>query len=205
MIFLYYIIISEEQFRMTMINQRYETVKLLGEGGFGSVYSVKDTFEHDKLLALKKIKTGIISKKAVNVFKLEFKFLTSLIHPNLVKVHDFDIDKDTDELFFTMEHIKGKSLKPKAKAKPASTSDGYMQPWIQTPTYPHPPTHPKPPGHMLMYLCWHPVPGSGSRWAGRGYTGSLMMTCSRWACPLIISTPGTWVSMAMEAGCSLSR
>ncbi|MDA3838214.1 MAG: protein kinase [Candidatus Delongbacteria bacterium] len=100
---------------MTVINQRYETVKLLGEGGFGSVYSVKDTFEHDKLLALKKIKTGIISKKAVNVFKLEFKFLTSLIHPNLVKVHDFDIDKDTDELFFTMEHIKGKSLNKSLK------------------------------------------------------------------------------------------
>ncbi|MCK4979286.1 MAG: serine/threonine protein kinase, partial [Candidatus Delongbacteria bacterium] len=95
---------------MAIINQRYETVKLLGEGGFGSVYSVKDTFEHDKLLALKKIKTGVISQKAVNVFKLEFKFLTTLIHPNLVKVHNFDIDKDTDELFFTMEHIKGKSL-----------------------------------------------------------------------------------------------
>ncbi|MBN2789341.1 MAG: protein kinase [Candidatus Delongbacteria bacterium] len=100
---------------MTIINQRYETVKLLGEGGFGSVYSVKDTFEHDKLLALKKIKTGVISSKAVNVFKLEFKFLTSLIHPNLVKVHNFDIDKDTDELFFTMEHIKGKSLNKSLK------------------------------------------------------------------------------------------
>ena len=100
---------------MTVINQRYETIQLLGEGGFGSVYSVKDTFEHDKLLALKKIKTGVISSKAVNVFKLEFKFLTSLIHPNLVKVHNFDIDKDTDELFFTMEHIKGKSLNKSLK------------------------------------------------------------------------------------------
>ena len=95
---------------MELINQRYQPVQLLGQGGFGSVYKVADQFEYGKVLALKKIKTDVISKKAIKVFKHEFKFLMSLVHPNLVKVHDFDIDKDTDELFFTMEYIQGKSL-----------------------------------------------------------------------------------------------
>jgi serine/threonine protein kinase/tetratricopeptide (TPR) repeat protein len=95
---------------MALINQRYQTLQLLGQGGFGSVYKVSDEFENGKILALKKIKSEVLSKKAVKVFKHEFKFLISLIHPNLVKVHDFDIDKDTDELFFTMEFIQGNSL-----------------------------------------------------------------------------------------------
>ncbi|MBN2857387.1 MAG: protein kinase [Candidatus Delongbacteria bacterium] len=95
---------------MDLINQRYEINQILGQGGFGSVYKVADHFENGKVLALKKIKKEILSKKAINVFKHEFKFLISLIHPNLVKVHDFDIDKDTDELFFTMEYIQGNSL-----------------------------------------------------------------------------------------------
>ncbi|MFO7809750.1 MAG: protein kinase, partial [Candidatus Delongbacteria bacterium] len=95
---------------MDLINQRYEIIQVLGQGGFGSVYKVADHFENGKILALKKIKKEILSKKAVNVFKHEFKFLISLIHPNLVKVHDFDIDKDSEELFFTMEYIQGKSL-----------------------------------------------------------------------------------------------
>jgi len=95
---------------MELINQRYQTLQILGQGGFGSVYKVADQFEYGKILALKKIKSDIISRKAIKVFKHEFKFLISLIHPNLVKVHDFDIDKETDELFFTMEYIQGSSL-----------------------------------------------------------------------------------------------
>lgn len=95
---------------MDLINQRYQPVQLLGQGGFGSVYKVADQFEYGKILALKKIKTDVISRKAIKVFKHEFKFLISLVHPNLVKVHDFDIDKETDELFFTMEYIQGNSL-----------------------------------------------------------------------------------------------
>ncbi|MDD4204841.1 MAG: protein kinase [Candidatus Delongbacteria bacterium] len=95
---------------MELINQRYQPVQLLGQGGFGSVYKVADQFEYGKVLALKKIKTDVISRKAIKVFKHEFKFLISLVHPNLVKVHDFDIDKKSDELFFTMEYIQGKSL-----------------------------------------------------------------------------------------------
>lgn len=101
---------EKEEEAMELINQRYQTIQILGQGGFGSVYKVADQFEYGKVLALKKIKSDVISSKAINVFKHEFKFLISLVHPNLVKVHDFDIDKETDELFFTMEYIQGNSL-----------------------------------------------------------------------------------------------
>ena len=93
-----------------IINNRYQIVDLLGRGGFGEVYRIEDLYEHHKILALKKIRTKSITKNTINVFKLEFKFLTSLTHPNLVKVYNFDVDKETDELFFTMEYIRGESL-----------------------------------------------------------------------------------------------
>lgn len=109
---MYFVLVytDKEEEAMELINQRYQTIQILGQGGFGSVYKVADQFEYGKVLALKKIKSDVISSKAINVFKHEFKFLISLVHPNLVKVHDFDIDKETDELFFTMEYIQGNSL-----------------------------------------------------------------------------------------------
>jgi len=102
---------------MTVINNRYKITELLGEGGFGEVYKIEDLYEHNKVLALKKIRAKTLSKHTINIFKLEFKFLTSLTHPNLVKVYDFDVDKDTNELFFTMEYVKGESLFKNCKDK----------------------------------------------------------------------------------------
>lgn len=95
---------------MAMINKRYNIISLLGRGGFGEVYKVEDTYENNKILAVKKIRSSILTEKSVNIFKFEFKFLTSLNHPNLVKVYDFNIDKANDELFFTMEFIDGMPL-----------------------------------------------------------------------------------------------
>jgi len=110
--YIYFLLVytDKEEEAMELINQRYQAIQILGQGGFGSVYKVADQFEYGKILALKKIKSDVISTKAINVFKHEFKFLISLVHPNLVKVHDFDIDKETNELFFTMEYIQGNSL-----------------------------------------------------------------------------------------------
>ena len=100
---------------MAIINNRYEILELIGKGGFGEVYRIKDLYENGKILALKKIRSKVLSRKAVKIFKEEFRFLTTLNHPNLVTVYDFGIDKESDELFFTMEYIEGETLYKKAK------------------------------------------------------------------------------------------
>ena len=100
---------------MSIINNRYETLEMIGKGGFGEVYKIKDHYENGKILALKKIRSKVLSKKAVKIFKEEFRFLTTLNHPNLVTVYDFGIDRESDELFFTMEYIEGETLYKKAK------------------------------------------------------------------------------------------
>lgn len=93
----------------TVINDRYEIIDLLGEGGMGTVYKVKDYVEN-RIVALKLIKEKIYSEVAANRFKNEFKLTIELDHPNVIKVYDLGTYKKTDTYFFTMELMKGKSL-----------------------------------------------------------------------------------------------
>ncbi|MBN1971290.1 MAG: serine/threonine protein kinase [Candidatus Delongbacteria bacterium] len=93
----------------SVVNNRYEVLTLLGEGGMGTVYKVKDYVEN-RIVALKMIKEKILSEKANQRFKNEFKLTLELDHPNIVKVFNLDIYKPTDTYFFTMEYIHGESL-----------------------------------------------------------------------------------------------
>jgi serine/threonine protein kinase len=91
------------------INDRYEIIRLLGEGGMGNVYLVKD-FVENRTVALKLIKEKFFSNKAIDRFKNEFKLVSQLKHPNIIKVYDLDVYKETDTYFFTMEFVEGENL-----------------------------------------------------------------------------------------------
>ncbi|MFO7810792.1 MAG: serine/threonine-protein kinase, partial [Candidatus Delongbacteria bacterium] len=91
------------------INDRYEILRLLGEGGMGNVYLVKDYVEN-RVVALKLIKDKFFSNKAIDRFKNEFKLVSQLKHENIIKVHDLDVYKETDTYFFTMEFVEGENL-----------------------------------------------------------------------------------------------
>ena len=91
------------------INERYEILRLLGEGGMGNVYLVRD-FVENRVIALKLIKDKFFSNKAIDRFKNEFKMVNQLSHPNIIKVYDLDVYKKTDTYFFTMEYVEGKDL-----------------------------------------------------------------------------------------------
>ena len=91
------------------INDRYEIIRLLGEGGMGNVYLVKD-FVENRIVALKLIKEKFFSNKAVDRFKNEFKMVSQLKHKNIIRVHDLDVYKETDTYFFTMEYVEGQNL-----------------------------------------------------------------------------------------------
>ncbi len=85
---------------------RYNVIEKLGEGGTGQVYKVHDQVL-DNTLALKVLlKT---SKNSYLSLQEEFKLLTQLNHPNLIKVHDFGLTKNNVP-FFTMDYVEGKDL-----------------------------------------------------------------------------------------------
>src|SRR5690554_3989577 len=69
-----------------LIDNRYRTVNLLGEGGMGTVYEAVDIITK-RNVALKFLKASVAQDK-VNLarFEIEAKVTATLNHPNIVRV-----------------------------------------------------------------------------------------------------------------------
>jgi serine/threonine-protein kinase len=90
---------------------RYRIESIIGEGGFGKVYRVFDS-KLDRVLALKIISRDSTSIRA-SLMK-EFKTLSKLQHPNLVRVYDFG-NLESRLFYFTMEYLEGADLRSYCK------------------------------------------------------------------------------------------
>lgn len=93
-----------------IIAGRYRVEGILGQGGMGVVYQVQDLALRGNRIALKMVHPGLISHpEALQRFEEEVLTSQSLTHANIVRVHDL---KRADNLrFFTMEYLKGQSLR----------------------------------------------------------------------------------------------
>jgi eukaryotic-like serine/threonine-protein kinase len=90
------------------IADRYEVLGLLGVGGMGAVYKVRDK-ELDEIVALKMLKREIAdSPGIVERFRREVKLARRVTHPNVART--FDLGEHGGERFLTMELIEGESL-----------------------------------------------------------------------------------------------
>lgn len=86
---------------------RYKPIKALGKGSIGKVYKVYDS-QIKKNLALKILSSSF--KKSQSSIIKEFKILSQLNHPSLVKVYDFGF-LPTETPYFSMELVEGINLK----------------------------------------------------------------------------------------------
>ncbi len=93
-----------------LINQRYTVVRLLGEGGMGSVYLVRDTYQGGRQVALKLLRPENLSSASIELFKDEFRSMARLRHPNLAEVYDFGSVVGDGRHFLTMEFVTGEDL-----------------------------------------------------------------------------------------------
>ncbi len=99
----------------TVLAQRYEIVKVIGEGGMGSVYKAKD-LELDRLVALKVIRPELARNTAiVDRFKQELRLSHQVTHKNVIRM--YDLGESDGIKFITMEYIEGRDLRSMMYAK----------------------------------------------------------------------------------------
>ena len=92
----------------TILDQRYEIVRLLGQGGMGAVYQARDR-ELDRTVALKIIRMDKAdSSEASRRFKQETILARQVTHRNVIRI--FDLGHANGIKFITMEYIEGESL-----------------------------------------------------------------------------------------------
>jgi serine/threonine-protein kinase len=85
------------------IGDKYVLGALLGEGGFGEVYKAANGPYAVKLL----LREYCGDEKAVRRFVEEARWLARLNHPNIIKIHALDIDKDKNRIYMEMPYIDG--------------------------------------------------------------------------------------------------
>ena len=101
------------------INDRYEIVKSIGEGGMANVYLAKDTIL-DRNVAVKVLRGDLSNDdKFIRRFQREALSVSNLSHPNIVEV--YDVGEEDGEHYIVMEYIEGKTLKQLLKKRDSLT------------------------------------------------------------------------------------
>ena len=97
------------------INDRYEIIRSIGEGGMANVYLAEDTILNRKV-AVKILRGDLANdEKFVRRFQREAISASSLSHPNIVEM--YDVGEDDGKYFIVMEYVEGKSLKSLIKKR----------------------------------------------------------------------------------------
>ena len=88
--------------------QRFEKIRVLGEGGLGEVVGAHD---HDigRKVAIKRLKADVRSPAALARFVDEIRTIGKLEHPNIIPIHDVGMDEQ-GELYFVMKYVDGETL-----------------------------------------------------------------------------------------------
>jgi tetratricopeptide (TPR) repeat protein len=88
---------------------RYRIIGISGAGGMGVVYHAHDE-QLDIEVALKLLRPERgVDERAVERFRQEIRFARQVSHPNVVRIHD--IGRDGDVVFFSMDHVEGRTLR----------------------------------------------------------------------------------------------
>lgn len=100
----------------TVVRDRYIVEDLLGKGGFGAVYLVRDQRVHHNLFALKEVADPNKRERARFVFEADV--LRRLDHPALPRVYYVFEDPKNDRAYMLMDYIEGPNLEKLRQLQP---------------------------------------------------------------------------------------
>ncbi len=124
----------------SVVGGRYRVEKLLGKGGFGAVYQVRDQRVQQNIFALKEVIDP--NRKERKRFVFEADLLRRLDHPALPRVyHVFEDDKN-DRAYMLMDYVEGSSLELLRQRQPGKRFSvqqmlGIMGPIMDAVSYLH--------------------------------------------------------------------
>jgi serine/threonine protein kinase len=98
-----------------VLDDRYEILALLAEGGMGAVYRARRTLLGDEV-AIKIVRGEHSGSGPRDRFFRESRASARLRHPHIVSILDFNVD-DEDHPFLVMELLNGPSMKDELAAK----------------------------------------------------------------------------------------
>jgi serine/threonine protein kinase len=104
-----------------ILDERYEILALLAEGGMGAVYRARRTLLGDEV-AIKIVRSGHGSSGTFDRFFRESRASARLRHPHIVSILDFNVDDDENP-FLVMELLNGLSVKDEIAGKGRFTLD----------------------------------------------------------------------------------
>lgn len=91
----------------------YRVEGLIGQGGMGAVYRATQA-SPARTVALKLMRPGLASSRAMRRFELEGELLGRLAHPGIASIFEAGIHRDEQGLdvpFFAMEFVDGPTLR----------------------------------------------------------------------------------------------
>lgn len=97
-----------------VLRDRYEIAAVIGRGGMSTVYRAVDRLRLKArsprpTVALKVVNTGTgIDEDMVQLMHREARRVQDLVHPNIVRIYDWDTDGEHD--FMVMEFLEGRTL-----------------------------------------------------------------------------------------------
>jgi tetratricopeptide (TPR) repeat protein/predicted Ser/Thr protein kinase len=99
----------------TLLGERYEIIRMLGQGGMGAVYHARDR-ELEREVALKVIRSDMAANPEIlKRFKQELILARQITHKNVIRI--FDLGQADGIKFITMEYIEGEDLQSLVRRK----------------------------------------------------------------------------------------
>ena len=93
----------------TILGNRYEIIRKIGDGGMAFVYEAKDKLLN-RTVAVKVLRPEFVDdEEFLKKFKREAEAVASLSHPNIVNV--YDVGEEGKVHYIVMEYIDGQNLK----------------------------------------------------------------------------------------------
>ncbi|HKE26271.1 MAG TPA: protein kinase [Bryobacteraceae bacterium] len=92
----------------SILGSRYEILRMLGEGGMGTVFEARDR-EVDRVVALKVIRPELASNDHIlGMFKRELVLARQVTHRNVIRIYDLGLVNSLR--FITMQYVDGRDL-----------------------------------------------------------------------------------------------